>query len=82
MKNNFPSNNALQSATDAFEITPGPDDLQEVPRALWIGAGGNVVVELISGEFTFANVPGGTFLLVRPLKVLATTTASSILGLV
>lgn len=82
MKNNFPSANPLESATDAFEITPGPGDLPQVPRALWVGTGGDVTVELTSGEVTFTNVPGGTLLLVRPSKVLGATTASGILGLV
>lgn len=82
MKNNFPSTNLLGSATDAFEISPGPGDLPQVPRALYVGTGGNVTVELQSGEFTFTNVQSGSILLIRPTKVLGSTTASDILGLV
>lgn len=82
VKNNYPSPDPLQGAIDAFEVAPSNDDLREVPRALYIGSAGDVVVRLASGDITFTNVPGGTILAVRPTRVLPATSASDIVALV
>ena len=58
--------------------------LNPVPRALYIGSGGDVVVTMAADgtDVTFSNVPTGTKLPVRVSKVKATgTTASSIVAL-
>lgn len=58
--------------------------LNPVPRALYIGSGGDVTVTMAADgtDVTFANVPTGTKLPVRVSKVKATgTTASSIVAL-
>lgn len=71
----------------AFEITPGTGDLDHVVRALYIGTGGDLSVQLIGFNNTpvdviFKNVPVGIFP-VRAIKVYAAnTTADDIVGLV
>lgn len=57
-------------------------DLTYMPRALYIGIGGDLRVEMAGGQvLTFANVPGGTILPLRISKLLQTgTTARQILG--
>ncbi len=82
-RNQFPSRGSLDSATDAFSIAPSDsNDLADVPRAIWVGTGGNVALAMASGNVTLQNVPDGTMLPVRPSRVRATgTTASNMVGL-
>lgn len=70
-------------AGGAFGITPSDDTVFAQPtRALYVGAAGSVVVEmLLGGTVTFAGVPGGSVLPVRAVRVLAASTASSLVGL-
>ena len=83
VKDNFPVAGSLDSARDAFVVTPDDDtDLAQVPRALYVGTGGDVAVTFPSGSVTFTNVPNGTILMIRPLRVLEATTATEILGLI
>ena len=68
---------AAVTKSDATVLSP-------VPRALYIGVGGDVVVTMAAdgSDVTFANVPTGTKLPVRVSKVKSTgTTASSIVAL-
>jgi len=65
----------------AFAITPGASALSIIPRALYVGTGGNVVVTIGGSSVTFSNVPGGTILPIRPTHVTGTTTASNIVGI-
>lgn len=63
-----------------------PDDLTDLPilpRALYVGQGGTVVVTMAGGQtIGFESVPGGTVLPVRARRVLASgTTATSIVAL-
>ncbi len=82
-KDNFPTLNALGSATDGYAVTPDDEaDLDPVPRALWVGGGGDVAVTLPSGDVTLKNVPDGTLLPVRALRVLEASTATEIVALV
>lgn len=72
-------------AMHAFTITPDDNnDLEEVTRGLYCGAGGDIALRMQSGaEITFSNVAEGSFLPVRAARVLATgTSATSIVGLV
>ena len=49
---------------------------------LYVGTGGDVVVETTSGsQVTFKNIANAQFMPVQVLKVLATTTASDIIAL-
>jgi hypothetical protein len=69
----------------ATAISPhDTNDLTDIPRALWVGLGGNVVVicKNDTASVTFNNVPAGSILPVSVKRVLATgTTASQILAL-
>jgi hypothetical protein len=70
-------------AIGAFVITKSDSELFVQPtRALWVGGGGNVAVQMVSGEqVTLSSVITGTLLPVRVNKVLSTgTTATSIIG--
>jgi hypothetical protein len=72
-------------ASDGFPITP--DDtalLPEVVRAIYIGSGGTLVLELAGGTaLTFAGLSGGTILPVRAQRIKATgTTAAALVGLI
>ena len=72
-------------AYHAFAIAP--DDgaaLPEVTRALYVGGGGSIAVEMASGALvTFAAVAEGTVLPIRVERVKATgTSATALLGLV
>jgi hypothetical protein len=70
-------------AGGGFAITPsGTDPLERVTRALYIGTGGTLAVEMEWGQtVTFRNVPDGALLPVRVRRVLPETTATSIVGL-
>lgn len=62
------------------------DDTQDLPqfsRALYVGAGGDVTVQMVEGmQVTFSAVPGGTLLPIRVRRVLATgTTAAGVVAL-
>ena len=63
-------------------VVPGAD-LAHVTRALYVGGGGDVAVRLQDGtEITLANVPTGTLIPIRVIRVLATgTSATQIVGL-
>lgn len=71
-------------ARDASTVVPhDSNDLTQLPRALYIGQGGNVSVRMPGGgTVVFANAQGGSFLPVRALGINATgTTASGIVAL-
>ncbi|MFK0332444.1 hypothetical protein ACIQUB_15050 [Rhizobium sp. NPDC090275] len=72
-------------ASGGFPITP--DDtmaLPETTRALYVGGGGSLAVEMASGAvLTFEGVADGMLLPLRVSRVRASgTTASGIIGLV
>jgi len=63
-----------------------PEDAQDLPqfsRAIYIGTGGDVTVQMVEGmQATFSAVPGGSILPVRVRRVLSTgTTAAGIVAL-
>lgn len=81
---------AVTPSRRAFAITPSNstdflvDAGASVPKALYVGNTGDVAVQLVDdgATVTFAAVPGGSILPIRPRRVLATgTTASGIVGL-
>ena len=52
------------------------------PRALYVGAAGDIVVQDENAvSVTFKAVPGGTVLPIRPLRVMAATSATQIVAL-
>lgn len=68
-----------------FSITPhDTNELQLLPKALYVGTGGTVILRGIDGaaDVTFKNVANGQTLDVRAQYVRATgTTAADIIGL-
>lgn len=68
-----------------FAIVPNDStDLTRIPKALWIGTGGDVNVQGVNNAnpVLFQNVPNGFILPVRARRVLATsTTATGIVAL-
>ena len=72
-------------AWDAWEITPSDETMvpRAPTRALYIGVGGNLTVDMGAGRsVTFVGVLGGTILPIRVDMVFATgTTATDIIGL-
>lgn len=88
MPDNFVGDSLIASARSAFAITKSDStdylDSGSVPKALYVGVGGDVNVVLVgdSTETLFVGVLAGTILPIRPRKVMSTgTTASSIIGL-
>ena len=70
----------LQIADKATTITPSNSTVLR-PGVVFVGEGGNVAVETVSGDTqTFLNVPDGSILYVMVVKVLSTgTTATNML---
>ena len=69
------------SAGDAFAVTPSDSTIINAV-ALYVGTGGDVVIETRNGNpVTFANVPDGSILPVFAVKVMAASTAAGIVGL-
>jgi hypothetical protein len=60
---------------DAIALTPSDVTLLDATRALWVGGGGDVVLDLVGGAqaVTFAAVPAGSFLPVRAVRLRAAT---------
>lgn len=71
-------------AVDGASVSPSDaNTLTFVARALFIGVGGNVKVQMISGaSLTFVSVQSGTLLPIQVCQVFNTgTTATSIVAL-
>lgn len=69
-------------ASRAQAVVPSDSQGIEICRALYVGVGGNLSVQMADGgAAVFANVPAGSILPVQCSRVNASTTASSILAL-
>ncbi len=71
-------------ARDAAEITPSDTvDLGDLPRAIWIGGGGSLSLQMADGgTVRLDGVPAGSLLPLRPRRVRATgTSATAIVAL-
>lgn len=70
-------------AGNAFAITPSDATVfVQTSRALYVGIGGDITVEMAQGqEVTFAGLPDGALLPIRVVRVLAATTADHLIGL-
>lgn len=70
-------------AVGAFSIAPSDATLFDQPtRAIYVGVGGSLAVEMLSGgSVFFEGLPAGSLLPVRVRRVLAASTASFLVGL-
>ncbi len=71
-------------ATNAAALTPSDTAaLGTIPRAIYVGQGGDLALEMLGGQsVTLVNVQAGTVLALRARKVLQTgTTAQGIVAL-
>ena len=70
-------------ASHAFEVQPSDSEqLPEIPRALYIGTGGDLAVVMKSGAEVTLQVFAGATVAIRVRQVKATgTTADGIVGL-
>ena len=74
----------VSPAEDGATVVPSDGaDLPQVTRALYVGQGGTLAVQLASGaQVALSGVPGGALLPLRARRVRATgTTASGIVAL-
>jgi hypothetical protein len=78
------SSSDTSSAKRGVAVTPSDStDLGE-PRALWVGGAGDVAMRFTGSgatTVTLVGVPAGTLLPVAASKVMAATTATSIVAL-
>ena len=79
------SADATVSAHRASAVTTSNSTIYEQPtRALYVGAGGNITVDMADGSSSilFVGVQGGTVLPIQVTRIYATgTTATSIVAL-
>lgn len=72
-------------ARNCFFVTPSDNmALPFLPKAIYVGTGGNLVLRAIdsNSDVTFVNVANGTILDIRVTSIRATgTTASNLVGL-
>lgn len=75
----------VDPARAAFMITPSDqNDLPEITRAIFVGTGGDLVVQMLDGgnDVSFRNIAPGSLLPIRLKAVRATgTTATHVVGL-
>ena len=57
--------------------------IDPVPRALWVGGAGNLVIDTLGGDtdVTLAGVVAGTLIPIRATRVKAATTATSVVAI-
>lgn len=81
-RNQFPSRDALGGASEAYAVTKADADLDQVPRALWVGTAGDLTVRFgTDTNVVIKNVPAGTLLPIRPTQIRNATTAADIVAL-
>ena len=75
----------IAPARNCFPVIPSDaEELAQLPKAIYIGTGGNLVVRPVDGnaDVTFVNLPNGATLDIRIVAVRATgTTAGDLVGL-
>lgn len=75
----------IAPARNCFPVVPSDaGELVRLPKAIYVGTGGNLVVRPVDGnaDVTFVNLPNGAILDVRIVAVRATgTTAGDLVGL-
>jgi hypothetical protein len=79
----FESTGLVSPARSAFSISPSDsEDLEKVPRAIFVGGSGNISVIMVDGtEVVFNNAQAGSFLPIRVSRIKSTnTTATNLIG--
>lgn len=80
----MPNTDDIETSRDFAEVAKSNSNrvprnsVGDMPRALYVGTGGDVVVQSESaagGVATFKNIPSGTLLPIRVSKVLESSTA-------
>jgi hypothetical protein len=82
MQDDFPYRDATSSPENWFAITPSDDeDLPRAVRAIWVGTGGDLVLQGKDGNVEpFLNVQSGYLFLASPKRVMEATTAEDLVG--
>lgn len=78
------SDSVSSPARSVRAIEPGTDPLTEIPKALYVGTGGDVELRAVDDEVPaiLRNVPSGTVLPVRVAQLYASgTDAADLAGL-
>lgn len=86
MVQNDPTGDGLGApASTGFAIAPGgaTDKLPKVPRAIYVGGAGNLLVVMLDGvQVQFMSLSAGVIYPIRATQVLASgTTATGLVGL-
>jgi len=77
------STDPTSPSLDAFTITPTDSDLAIVPRALYVGGTGSLVVTTYEGTvITITNFQAGQILPLVVKRVAAASTATGIIGII
>lgn len=84
MADNYFNDSVITPSSEFAAITPSDSTyLTDIPKAVYVGTGGDLVAINASGDaITFANVPDGTTLPIRPKRINSTgTVAADIVGI-
>ena len=70
-------------SAESIDASASDDTLTNVSRAIYVGTGGNLSVQLAdnTSEVTFTNVQDGTVLPIRVAIVRSTSTATDLVGI-
>ena len=80
-RDQYPARRPGASPREYFAITPADQDLPQIPQAIWVGIGGDLVLQGADGQTaTFKNVPTGYLFIASPVRVLAATSATFLVG--
>lgn len=73
---------AAVTPSDSTLLTRTISGVTYAPRSIYVGGGGDVVAEFADGSsVTFAGVGSGSVLPIRPVRVKAATTATSVVAI-
>jgi len=83
MAGSYRTADATVGAHSAQAVVPSDSTVLPTTRALYVGATGNVVATMSDDQnvVTFVGVPAGSILPIQVTKVMAATTATSIVAL-
>ena len=66
--------------TRHFAITPSSSVLPNIPRVIYVGGGGTLELEDVNGISCTYNPVSNSYIIFRANKVLASSTATSLIG--